>query len=299
MKQLINIFAGLIVIAPVWGCNQKQEDVAHKYSIAIPVVENGLATAALDGRTVTEARAGAVVTLTATPGEDWKFHSWGAVPEDMEFDDRQSPLTTFVMPARDVTVTPLFVVPEFISDGEWLGTVTFRSTDQWTVGEQVWSDAVMAARCRKDEFDGGPEGPYKADCRQSEGFGDLFSWEVIGLYSSDLCPEGWRIPTKRDFFDLDVALGGSGSGGTGSESALYNVWQKYLADWGAQPGGFARTANPEVVFPGAVACYWSQTELDDDRAYYLYVYSGRVYPQYNETKDLGMSVRCVTDRLQR
>jgi uncharacterized protein (TIGR02145 family) len=202
------------------------------------------------------------------------------------------------MPAGDVTITPKFVEATFVSEGGYFGAVTFNTATQWTVGNQIWSDMVMASRCKKNDFDGGPEGPYKVDCRQSGGFGDLFTWEAVNSHSSELCPAGWRIPTRDDIFDLDVALGGSGSGGTGGAVDYYNVWQKYLSEWGAQPSGFARTENPEVVFQGAVACYWTQTELDPYHACHLYVYSGRVYPQYNETKDLGMSVRCVTEILR-
>ncbi len=268
------------------------------YEITISTVEHGRAVATLDGEEITEAVAGTHVVITAIPDGDYRFNYWSMNAEGASVLSATSQMTVFVMPTADVVVTPSFVEAGFVSDGGDLGTVTFISTERWVVGNQIWSDAIVATRCKKDQFDGGAESSYKVDCRASEGFGDLFSWEAVNLHSAELCPLGWRIPTREDFFDLDVALGGNGSGGTGDAMAYYDVWGRYLSDWGAQPAGYARTENPDLVFPGAVACYWTQTEVDHDAAFYLYVYSGRVYPQYNESKALGMSVRCVTETLR-
>jgi uncharacterized protein (TIGR02145 family) len=299
MKQLINICAGAVLLMPIWGCSEKPEvnPEATYYSISFTQTTHGSAVATLNGEVLTEAMAGTTILLSAIPAnESRKFESWSITPQEVIPSAYNMPRTTFVMPAQDVVITPLFVDAGFISEGGRFGEVTFYSAQQWEVGNLVWSDMVMASLCKKDEFNGGPAGPYNVDCRQSEGFGDLFTWEAVDQFAGELCPEGWRIPTKRDFFDLDVALGGSGTGGVNAKEYT-TVWRKYLDEWGAQPSGYARTANPDVIFPGAVACYWSQTELNDDRANYLYVYSGRIYPQYSETKDLGMSVRCVTERL--
>jgi uncharacterized protein (TIGR02145 family) len=289
-----------MLLVTAWGCSDEIRNEGGgvpTFTITLSDAEHGSAVAMLNGREVTEAEAGDVVSVTATPeSEEWRFTSWSHTPSDVAFASPKSPRTTFIMPAGDVVITPEFVEAVFISEGGDLGRVTFFSAEQWDTEELVWSDMVMATRCRKDGFDGGPEGPYKVDCRQSEGFGDLFTWEAVNQHADELCPEGWRLPTKKDFFDLDAALGGGGSGG-GDPREYSKVWSKYLDEWGAQPSGYARTANPDIVFPGAVACYWSQTEMDADRAFFLYVYSGRVYPQMNETKDLGMSVRCVTDKL--
>lgn len=269
------------------------------YAITTSAAEHGRAVATLDGEEITEAVAGTHVVIIATPDEDYRFCDWSVDAAGAEVFSATSQITAFIMPTRDVVVTPSFVDAGFISEGGDLGTVTFLSTDEWVVGNQIWSDAVVATRCKKNQFDGGSaDSSYKVDCRASEGFGDLFSWEAVNLHSAELCPRGWRIPTREDFFDLDIALGGNGSGGTGDAMAYYDVWGRYLSEWGAQPAGYARTENPDVVFPGAVACYWTQTEVDPDAAFYLYVYSGRVYPQYNESKALGMSVRCVTEPLR-
>ncbi len=298
--KLTFICAGMMSLMPACNTEDTTPDPVVVtddgiYTVSFSASDQGSAVATFDGEEITEAVAGTIIVITATPGEDYKFHEWGSANGNVTFASATSQTTIFTMPAEDVTLTPRFVETIFVSDGGYFGAVTFFTAEQWSVGNQIWSDVVTAARCKKNDFDGGSEGPYKVDCRQSGEFGDLFSWEAVNLYHAELCPAGWRIPTRQDFFDLDVALGGQGSGGTGSEMDYYNVWQKYLSEWGARPAGYARTENPDVVFPGAVACYWTQTELDPGHAFYLYVYSGRVYPQYNQTKDLGMSIRCVTE----
>ena len=305
MKKL---FAILIFALPLGllftSCNETPEDPATKtFRISFPTVDNGTATAMVDDEPVTKALAGTVITLVFTPDEGYKLHSLSATPDGIIAPDTEIsfalPGKIFVMPAADVTITPGFIEAEFVSKGGYFGDVNFFSAKQWEIGNHIWSDMVMASRCDKDDFDGGTYFEYKVDCRRSEGFGHLFSWSAVDQYADELCPAGWRIPTRSDFFDLDVAMGGSGSGGTGIASDFLHVWQNYIDEWGPQPSGYARNSvdNPDVVFPGAVAGYWSQTSIDDDFAYYLYIYSMRVYPQRNDTKELGMSVRCVTDRL--
>jgi len=114
----------------------------------------------------------------------------------------------------------------------------------------------MAGGCKKDKYDGGDYSTslFKADCRQTSGYGDLFSWEAINQYKSQLCPNGWRVPTMQDFVDLDIALGGTGKtrGAMFEDDAsiIQFINDNYLnpSVWGG-----SRT-------DGANASYWSLQE---------------------------------------
>lgn len=69
----------------------------------------------------TEAKAGEVVTVTATPLEGWNFDSWSVVRADngnaVELADATANPATFVMPDADVKVSASFVVGSGVHHG--------------------------------------------------------------------------------------------------------------------------------------------------------------------------------------
>lgn len=187
-----------------------------------------------------------------------------------------------------------------------VGTVGFRSDKTWEVGSQTWSDVVMASGARKTDFDGGyyiseENYAWRADCRESTGHGDLFSWQAIVDYKELLCPAPWRVPVKEDFWALDKALGGPGEE-TGTTAYFdETMMSKYMSAnrWGGEYGGMAydnqlwhgdesaiyATQNEAAQAFGAVLCY----------VHTLYLNSGTnaVRPVGNEPKYNGIQVRCV------
>jgi uncharacterized protein (TIGR02145 family) len=178
-----------------------------------------------------------------------------------------------------------------------VGTVSFRTETVWEVGEQTWSDAVMASGARKDDFDGGyyisiDDYEWKADCRQNEGYGDCFSWQAIMDYGDVLCPEPWRVPTVGDFVALDIALGGTGLSRGPDETTM----TKYLSrsKWGAEFGGFA--FDDQILLAGANAYYCTQTEAAFSYSRNLFLRGDATYyirPDGNEPKFNGWVLRCV------
>jgi uncharacterized protein (TIGR02145 family) len=95
--------------------------------------------------------------------------------------------------------------------GDSLGTVGFATSETWKIGNQEWSDAVTATACNKTTFDGGEKTNFNADCRSNPNQkGDLFSWCAVYRFQDQLCPAPWRVPTKKDIIELDIALGGTG-----------------------------------------------------------------------------------------
>lgn len=128
-----------------------------------------------------------------------------------------------------------------------------------------------------------------------------------------LCPKGWRIPTDKDWKELDAYLGIATSeldntgirgdkgmqlkGGSNWHTSEYPVTN--ASNFTALPAGI-RKQNGEYVTQGQYANFWSST-VYDDRYGLLYLWSrhlnfnsngiGRVYALANE----GYSCRCIKE----
>lgn len=178
-----------------------------------------------------------------------------------------------------------------------LGLISFRSDKTWEIGSQIWSDAVMASRADKNDYNGGVyfEYEYFIDCRQNGEYGDWFSWMAVNKYKDEMCPDGWRVPTTDDFVNLDIALGGDGSS-TMMDMGLY----AYLEDWGGEYGGYVWFYEDQVQFTevGTYAAYWTQTSVDEYNSYALCFGSAYGFrtPQATSDKSSGFAVRCVKDK---
>jgi len=188
--------------------------------------------------------------------------------------------------------------------GERLGEVSFKTNRTWIVGNQEWSDVVMATACQKESFDGGYGSPtpsipanFNADCCSNSDYGDLFSWCAVVRFQNQLCPNDWRVPTWEDFQKLDIALGGTGYETLSDTSFINN---KYLNDsiWGGTLGGyrsnFIGSAVENLQYQGIRAFYWSQSDfLDNGFGLRFYSDDGSISPQGSTWKDNGRLLRCV------
>ena len=183
---------------------------------------------------------------------------------------------------------------------------------------QVWSGAVFASACAdKTRFNGGiadwnnPENSnFNADCSRAhtELTGHFFSWCAVVRFADQLCPAPWRVPTREDFRDLDLNLGGTGynrfvgdhfdgvvngftiaeqqrwyisAGGTGSNPQIGGTWG------GARFTGLA--GNPTVDW----SLYWSSTEQTTIQAFHLTLIGGSIGTQTATSKYRGHVLRCV------
>jgi len=174
-----------------------------------------------------------------------------------------------------------------------LGTVSFATDNIWPISghgiSQIWSDAVQATGCgNKTTFFG-----TRADCRSNPDFkGDLFSWHAVSRYKNELCPPPWRVPTRQDFINLDIALGGSGGRTNDNPTHL----EKYLNIWGGEFGGVASPFNGQLGIQHYQGYYWSQTQLAGTEVFNLRIHHhGFVDSQNRSLKDPGYSLRCVRD----
>jgi uncharacterized protein (TIGR02145 family) len=216
-------------------------------------------------------------------------------------------LATIVQPNQDdleiPPTPPTQVAPQILpiqtcserqpSWGESLGTITFITNTTWTVGSQVWSDAVHATNCDKTNFSSiRRDDGFYSDCRSSpNSLGSLFSWCAVVRFQQFLCPYPWRVPTQQDFTYLDRELGGDGRR-VQNNPHLVN---RYLNAWGAAVVGFANHNN-EMRRQQNTAMYWSQTQSNVTNAFSIDIRtSGEVRATSTLRKVSGLSLRCVRD----
>ena len=186
--------------------------------------------------------------------------------------------------------------------GNSLGRVSFATNQTWTIGNQVWSDAVSATACanRSREFRGASIGEFNfnADCRSNPGFpGDLFSWCAVVRFQHQLCPYPWRVPTGQDFIDLDIAMGGTGQTRTRAEREAYPqfVIDNYINRWGGALGGGVHSSG-RLDWQSSSGRYWSISErgMGSDHAFaLLFAPDGWFFLPDWFSKVGGLSLRCV------
>ncbi len=180
------------------------------------------------------------------------------------------------------------------------GTISFKTDNTWVVGNQTWSDAVMVSNARgKTTYSGGDlTGVRLVDFRENVGYYDLFSWEAVNIYKDVLCPDGWRVPTRQDFVDLDIEmLGGNGENRYVDSDDYYNNYYLNANVWGGELGGRIEGEMPTMMGQMWWGHYWSQTIAFEGsgNSYHLSLGLGAWYiaPQEAVYQVSGFGVRCV------
>lgn len=147
------------------------------------------------------------------------------------------------------------------------------------IGSQVWMaenlnyDAGSGCWCYDDN---------SSNCSK---YGRLYTWEK----AKNVCPSGWRLPTKAEFEILLNKVGGTGN-------AAYTA----LIDGGSSgfsaPFGGYRDRNGYFYYEGYYASFWSSSEGSSYDGWNLGISSDyKKANMYSYAKSYGFSVRCVQD----
>jgi uncharacterized protein (TIGR02145 family) len=182
------------------------------------------------------------------------------------------------------------------------------------IGDQVW----MAENLKTSTFSDGTEIPEVKDAgswyelttpgfcwydndeaANKETYGALYNYYSVS--SGNLCPAGWHVPSREEWQQLRDVLGDTLTGGGKLKEEGTQHWKTpntgALNSMGftALPAGiryFEGTFNSVTFFTS----YWSSTEADNDKAWYLSLYySDAIAPMNRISKKDGFSLRCIRD----
>lgn len=157
---------------------------------------------------------------------------------------------------------------------------------------------------------------YENDINWKESYGALYNWYTV-TDENELCPSGWHIPTKDEWYDLTGFSGGPLEGdvlkscrmansqlGIPCETSSHPRWEfvgggVYATDdfgLSGLPGGMRYYYAP-FGHIGIRAYWWASTENTSSKAWFFNLnYWGSVaVVNQNGTKQNGYSVRCIRD----
>ena len=157
----------------------------------------------------------------------------------------------------------------------------------------------------------------------AETYGALYTWAAAmnSSTSSDLnpsgvqgvCPDGWHLPSDKEWKQLEISLGmsqaqadGMGYRGTDQGGKLKTAGTEYwnspnngatnASDFSALPGGY-RNSDGNFYDLGAFAEFWSSAENNFTTSWNRKLnYNYATVLRGFNLKNYGMSVRCVMDR---
>jgi len=159
-------------------------------------------------------------------------------------------------------------------------------------GKVAWAALTTGAWCW-----------YNNDSATGAVYGKLYNWYAVND-PRGLAPSGWHVPSDAEWDTLSTHLGNNAGGklkATGTIEAGTGLW--YAPNTGATnssgftclPGG-ARYFFDGTFYGIGYRCYlWSSTE-NASGAFYRYLHSdSRQILKYSNTKQSGLSVRCLRD----
>lgn len=154
------------------------------------------------------------------------------------------------------------------------------------------------------------------DCCSSPAVGTIFGRYYTWNQAQTACPEGWRLPTEKEWVDLAASFGceaseGSdihGFAGKAMENIYFNrtrMWEYWrdvkidnAAGLSAAPFGYAMVDEDSFQFAGfgKYAVFWTSSE-DDGLGVYRYIFGEKDILFYGTSdKDyFAASVRCVRE----
>jgi len=195
--------------------------------------------------------------------------------------------------------------------------LTVKIGNQWWMAENLNYGFMIGHTLEQTNNDIAEKYCYNDNEENCHTYGGLYQWDEVMNYvnyevNRGVCPEGWHIPTDREWMDMERYLGmeasealskewrGTNEGGKlKDESDLY--WQEPNAGatnesgFSALPGG-TRYLDQEFYNIGSWAYFWTSSLEQDGFAWKRNLHSieSRIRRMSADTKE-SMSVRCIKD----
>lgn len=183
------------------------------------------------------------------------------------------------------------------------------------IGDQRWMAENLRFKVKKGSY------CYENKEYNCDRYGRLYDWATamkmtdhynritIGKNANKiqgLCPDGWHLPTNKDWKKLKFFVGKKGkSDGVGVSLRSQDQWEvERSLPLASDEFGFNAVPSGERYYGGEYmdlnrsAIYWSSTEYDAGGAYFWRLsYDSRSIDRIFESKENGASIRCVEDSL--
>jgi uncharacterized protein (TIGR02145 family) len=162
------------------------------------------------------------------------------------------------------------------------------------IGAQTWMAENINYQTASDSW---CYGDSAASCAK---YGRLYTWNA----AVNVCPTGWKLPTRDEWGTLAKAAGGTGDygdrGTAGKALKSTSGWRNGTDTYGfsALPGGERRRQQPnDFGGAGLEGYWWTATEFySDDEAFYRGIYDSKDnVSDMSIGKNSGFSVRCIKD----
>ena len=144
------------------------------------------------------------------------------------------------------------------------------------IGDQVWMAENLAYQID------GAAWPVDDDENNVGKYGYFYKWET----ALDVCPPGWRLPSKTDFETLIARYGGKEAAYTALIENGSSGFSALLAGWRGSYGGYSDK--------GGMAAFWSSSKSWNHYRWALGFFSDEksatVFDDYDTR---GFSVRCL------
>ncbi|MCF6366593.1 MAG: hypothetical protein L3J35_10370 [Bacteroidales bacterium] len=132
---------------------------------------------------------------------------------------------------------------------------------------------------------------YNNDNNNVNTYGYLYDWET----SKNVCPQGWHLPSKKEFDTLLNNVGGAGS------KAYHSLVLNGESGFHALLGGWGGWSKDKSIYIGEVGRFWSSTAYHEELIWDLDVI---IHDDDTEEENAqiggchpstGFSVRCIQD----
>ena len=174
-----------------------------------------------------------------------------------------------------------------------------------TVGGQTWMAENLNYKAEHSGCGGGNGSTKEGNCSK---YGRLYTWaaavgkqDSVCGYGSEcslpsgiiqgVCPDGWHLPSKEEFVSLFVVAGGRSMAGKTLVSEKIGGTDE--VGFSAFSAGYGATGH--YYSPDSSAYFWSATEYDETRAYYMGLFDAEDAVIRKYGKYFRFSVRCLKD----